>query len=154
VSKTGKIANNLILHFQMIKLCCEVFLINNFQRQSCSCIWLENVCTCLKKQLSFDYDPFYAFYKDFRAYLDQWKLAIFQTAACLHLINDCIDLHVRDIVKKGLPYITRSKSIDELVSLTKAMGLVYPLRQLCLLCSHRVLNSLNLRSFYHKPVHA
>ena len=38
-----KNAKNGFYHFQMIKLCCEVFLIENFQRQSCLHICLEDI---------------------------------------------------------------------------------------------------------------
>ena len=41
--KHEKNAKNWFHHFQMIKLCGEVFPIENFQRQSCSHICLEDI---------------------------------------------------------------------------------------------------------------
>jgi len=39
-----KSRRKLFFNFQTKKLCCEVFRINNFQRQSCSCTCLEDSC--------------------------------------------------------------------------------------------------------------
>ena len=42
--KHGTYRKNWLFHFQMMKLCCEVFPNNNFQRQSCSCTCSADNC--------------------------------------------------------------------------------------------------------------
>ena len=60
--KHEKNAKNGFYHFQMIKLCCEVFPIKNFQRQSCLHICLEDISKKLSKSVHN-----YTFYTDFSA---------------------------------------------------------------------------------------
>ena len=63
--KHEKNAKNGFYHFQMIKLCGEVFPIKNFQRQSCLHICLEDISEKISKSMHN-----YTFYTDFSAPLD------------------------------------------------------------------------------------
>jgi len=59
-----QIAKNRIFDFQMIKLCCKVVPISNFNWKSCTSKCLEGTCVKLSKSMHS-----YAFYNDFSARL-------------------------------------------------------------------------------------
>ena len=98
-SKTWKNAKNGFYHFQMIKLCGEVFPSKNFPRQSCLHICLT---TSVKKFSKSVHN--YTFYTDFSDPLDWRKCAYFKR---LYFLNGCIDLDVRYTDRKDM---TRSTS--------------------------------------------
>ena len=98
-SKTWKNAKNGFYHFQMIKLCGEVFPIENLQRQSCLHICLEDISEKFPKSVHN-----YTFYTDFSEPLDWRKCANFKR---LYFLNGCIDLDVRYTAGKDM---TRSTS--------------------------------------------
>jgi len=76
----GKHENNdkyRIIHFQMLKLCCEFFPINNFKRQN---LYVHMIRRQLWKRF-LETMPNYAQYNDFSSIIDWCKCAMFQTAA-------------------------------------------------------------------------
>jgi len=65
----------------MMKLCCEVLLINNFQWESCSCVCLEHGC-----ENNFEIDEF--------THFTTISVHPLIDATAAYLCNGCIDLHV------------------------------------------------------------
>ena len=74
-SKHEKNAKNGFYHFQMIKLCGEVFPIENFQRQSCLHICREDIREKFSKSVHN-----YTFYTDFSEPSRLTQMRYFQTA--------------------------------------------------------------------------
>ena len=93
-SKTWKNAKNGFYHFQMIKLCGEVFPIENLLQQSCLHICLENNC-----EEKFEIGAKLHFYADFSAPLDWRNCANFKQ---LYYRSDWIDLNVQYTVGKDM----------------------------------------------------
>jgi len=92
--KTWKVPKNQIFHFKIIKHCCDIFKINNFQWQSC---------------LSICFDGIGEIFFKINAYL--WNLLWFQCTLywliyvpCfkLYLQNDCINIYVWYTVRQGI----------------------------------------------------
>ena len=97
VENMKKNAKNGFYHFQMIKLCCEVFPIKN-SRVVCTYVWKTSVKKISKSVHN------YTFYTDFSAPLDWRKCA---NSKRLYFLNGCIDLDVEYTVGKDM---TRSTS--------------------------------------------